>query len=158
MSGGAFGTQGPPRLMMGCRHPADLMPPGRAAPERAREHQEHSGRGGGGRPVTEAHPAATDMVGARPRQSNAAHDAGIDGKGVGSRERDPPGWVNIHGHVHQQDSPSSNRHINVSVEQLNYQPVRLSDIRRLARRLMEGRTVPGPSTRARLNIVEIAMP
>jgi calcineurin-like phosphoesterase family protein len=66
--------------------------------------------------------------------------------------------VNIHGHVRQQDSPSSNRHINVSVEQLNYQPVRLSDIRRLARRLMEGRTVPGPSTRARLNIVEIAMP
>ena len=64
------------------------------------------------------------MVGARPRQLNAAHDAGID----------------------------------VSVEQLNYQPVRLSDIRRLARRLMEGRTVPGPSTRARLNIVEIAMP
>ena len=33
------------------------------------------------------------MVGARPRQSNAAHDAGIDGKGVGSREGDPPGWV-----------------------------------------------------------------
>ena len=27
----------------------------------------------------------------------------------------PPGWVNIHGHVHQQESPSRNRHINVSV-------------------------------------------
>lgn len=75
---------------------------------------------------------------------------------MGSREGDPPGWVNIHGHVHQQDSLS--RHINVSVEQLNYRPVRLSDVRRLARRLLEGRTVPGPSTRARLNIVEIAMP
>ena len=95
---------------------------------------------------------------ARPRQSNAAHDAGIDGKGVGSSEGDSPGWVNIHGHVYQQDSPSSNRHINVSVEQLNCRPVRLSDVRRLTRRLMEGRTVPGPSTRARLNIVEIAMP
>ena len=56
------------------------------------------------------------MVGARPRQSNAALDAGIDGKGMGSREGDPPGWVNIHGHVHQQDSPSSNPHINVTVD------------------------------------------
>ena len=55
--------------------------PGGPRSERAREHQEHSGRGGGGRPVTEAHAAATDMVGAQPRQSNAAHDAGIDGKG-----------------------------------------------------------------------------
>ena len=76
----------------------------------------------------------------------------------GGREGDPPGWVNIHGHVHLQDSPSSDRHINVSVEQLNYRPVRLSDVRCLARRLMEGRAVRGPSTRARLNIVEIAMP
>ena len=46
----------------------------------------------------------------------------------------------------------------VSVEQLNYRPAKLCDIRRLARRLLEGRTVPGHSTRARLNIVETTMP
>ena len=62
----------------------------------------------------------------------------------------PHGCVNVHGHVHQKESPSRNRHINVSVEQLNYRPAKLSDIRRLARRLLEGRTVPGHSTRARL--------
>ena len=70
----------------------------------------------------------------------------------------PAGCVNVHGHVHQKESPSRNRHINVSVEQLNYRPAKLSDIRRLARRLLEGRTVPGRSTRARLNIVETTMP
>ena len=70
----------------------------------------------------------------------------------------PHGWVNVHGHVHQRDSPTRNRHINVSVEQLNYRPARLSDIRRLARRLLEGRIVPGHSTRARLNVVERVMP
>lgn len=68
----------------------------------------------------------------------------------------PHGCVNVHGHVHQKESPSRNRHINVSVEQLNYRPAKLSDIRRLAR-LLEGRTVPGHSTKARLNIVETTM-
>ena len=70
----------------------------------------------------------------------------------------PHGCVNVHGHVHQKESPSRNRHINVSVEQLHYRPAKLSDIRRLARRLPEGRTVPGDSTRARLNVVERIMP
>ena len=55
----------------------------------------------------------------------------------------PTGCVNVHGHVHQNESPSRNRHINVGVEQLNYRPAKMSDIRRLARRLLEGRTVPG---------------
>ena len=70
----------------------------------------------------------------------------------------PHGTVNVHGHLHEQESPTPNRHINVSVEQLDYRPARLSDIRRLARRLIEGRTVPGHSTRARLNMVERVMP
>ena len=70
----------------------------------------------------------------------------------------PHGWVNVHGHVHQQESPTRNRHINVSIEQLNYRPARLSEIRRLARRLVEGQTVPGYGTRARLNVVERVMP
>ena len=70
----------------------------------------------------------------------------------------PAGCINVHGHLHEKESPSSNRHINVSVEQLNYRPARLSDIRHLALRLLEGRTVPGHRTRERLNIVETTMP
>ena len=69
----------------------------------------------------------------------------------------PAGCVNVHGHVHGKESPSRNRHINMSVEQLNYRPARLCDIRRLAFRLLEGRTVPGHRTRKRLNIVETTM-
>ena len=69
----------------------------------------------------------------------------------------PPGAVNVHGHVREQESPTPNRHVNVSVEQLNYRPAKLSDIRRLARRLVEGRIVPGHSTRAQLNVVERIM-
>ena len=65
---------------------------------------------------------------------------------------------NVHGHVHEQESPTPNRHVNVSVEQLNYRPARLSEIRRLAPRLVEGRTVPEHSTQARLDIVERVMP
>ncbi len=68
------------------------------------------------------------------------------------------GTVNVHGHVHEQESPTPNRHVNVSVEQLDYRPARLSELRRLARRLTEGRTVPGHNTRARLNVVERVMP
>ena len=70
----------------------------------------------------------------------------------------PHGAVNVHGHVHEQESPTPNRYVNVSVEQLNYRPARLNEIRRLARRLVEGRTIPGHTTRARLNIVERVMP
>ena len=58
-----------------------------------------------------------------------------------------PGWVNVHGHLHQRRSPTTNQHINVSVEQLKYRPARLSDIRRLARQLLEGHTVPGDGTK-----------
>ena len=70
----------------------------------------------------------------------------------------PDGAVNVHGHLHGEESPTRDQHLNVSVEQLNYRPVRLSEIRRLARRLVAGRIVPGYSTRARLNVVERMMP
>ena len=43
----------------------------------------------------------------------------------------PFGCVNVHGHVHEKASPPPNRHINVSVEQLDYRPVKMSEIRRL---------------------------
>jgi calcineurin-like phosphoesterase family protein len=70
----------------------------------------------------------------------------------------PLGTVNVHGHIHEKDSPTSNRHINVSVEQLHYAPASLKDIRRLARRLVEGRKVPGDTTSTRLRIARTAMP
>jgi calcineurin-like phosphoesterase family protein len=71
--------------------------------------------------------------------------------------RVPAGWVNVHGHIHQERSPTDERHINVSVEQLDYRPARMSDIRRLARRLVKGTSVPGETTRARLDLVEHVM-
>ena len=55
----------------------------------------------------------------------------------------PAGCINVHGHVHGKQPPSSNRHINVNVEQLNYRPARLSDIRRLALRLLMEEPSPG---------------
>ncbi len=69
----------------------------------------------------------------------------------------PHGAVNVHGHVHEQESPTPNWHVNASVEPLGYRPARLSEVRRLARRLVERRTVPGHSTRARLNVVKRVM-
>lgn len=70
----------------------------------------------------------------------------------------PAGAVNVHGHLHLQEPPTEDRHLSVCVEQLNYRPVRLSDIRRLARLLAAGRPVPGHSTRSRLNWMEQLAP
>ena len=70
----------------------------------------------------------------------------------------PHGCVNVHGHIHNQASPTRHRHINVTVEHLRYRPARLSNIRRLARRLLEGRDVPGRNTRERLDVVAATMP
>ena len=67
----------------------------------------------------------------------------------------PDGWVNIHGHVH--DSPATNTpHINVSVEQLDFEPVRLSRLRRLGTALAAGRYPPGSTTLERLEALEQA--
>ena len=46
----------------------------------------------------------------------------------------PAGCVDVHGHVYQEEPPSRNRHINVSVEQLHYRPARVSEVRRIGRR------------------------
>ena len=70
----------------------------------------------------------------------------------------PHGWINVHGHIHNQESPTRSRHINVSVEHLRYRPARLSRIRHLARRLTEGRDVPGRNTRERLETAAATMP
>lgn len=71
----------------------------------------------------------------------------------------PHGAVNVHGHIHDKPAPTPHRHINVSVEQLGYAPANLKDVRRLARRLLEGRYVPtDDNTRAMLDTVRTTMP
>ena len=44
----------------------------------------------------------------------------------------PAGTVNVHGRTHDKPSPTTDRHLNVSVEQLHYQPVRLEELEGLA--------------------------
>ena len=71
----------------------------------------------------------------------------------------PHGAVNVHGHIHDKPAPTPNRHINVSVEQLGYAPANLKDVRRLARRLLEGRKMPSRrTTRQLLDTVAKTMP
>ena len=64
----------------------------------------------------------------------------------------PDGYVNIHGHVHD-DPPRRTPHINVSVEQLDYAPVPLTALRALARVLVRGEYPEGNTTLARLQVI-----
>ena len=64
----------------------------------------------------------------------------------------PDGYINIHGHVHD-DPPTRTPHINVSVEQLDYRPALLSDLRVLARALVKGEYPAGNTTLARLQAI-----
>ena len=66
----------------------------------------------------------------------------------------PPGTVNVHGHQHGSPSPTTDRHINVCVEQLNYRPARLSDIRLLARRMIDDTGVPDHATAVRIEMAK----
>ena len=66
----------------------------------------------------------------------------------------PAGYVNIHGHTHGRNS-TDNQHINVSVEQLDYRPVPLSHLRRLARALLDGLSCDG-TTLARMAAAQAA--
>ena len=65
----------------------------------------------------------------------------------------PEGCVNVHGHTHD-EPPRATPHINVSVEQLDYRPVALPRLRRLARHLVAGRYPVGATTLARIDAVE----
>ena len=58
----------------------------------------------------------------------------------------PNGCVNIHGHLHQKRVPESTRHINISVEQLQYRPHALTALRALSQHLVKGETVRGRTT------------
>ena len=65
----------------------------------------------------------------------------------------PDGWVNVHGHMHD-DPPTDTRHINVSVEQLDYRPVLLSRVRLLAAALAQGEYPEGRTTLERIERLE----
>lgn len=65
----------------------------------------------------------------------------------------PQGWVNVHGHTHD-EPPGRSRHINVCVEQIDYRPVQLARVRALARELVAGRYPPGGTTLERLAAVQ----
>ena len=66
----------------------------------------------------------------------------------------PPGTVNVHGHEHRSASPTTDQHINVCVEQLDYRPARLNDIRLLARRMIDDTGVPDHTTAVRIEMAK----
>ena len=65
----------------------------------------------------------------------------------------PQGCVNVHGHLHRGRVPNGTLNINISVEQLDYRPRPLTEIRRLALRLLGGEVVPGDTTLDQLEYV-----
>ena len=60
----------------------------------------------------------------------------------------PAGTVNVHGHLHRALVADSTAHVNVCVEQLEYQPVSMASLRLLARRLVGGWQPRGETTSA----------
>ena len=65
----------------------------------------------------------------------------------------PQGVVNVHGHTHD-EQPRRSRHINVSVEQIDYRPVALDRIKALARELLAERYPDGTTTLGRIASLE----
>ena len=65
--------------------------------------------------------------------------------------RIPPGCVNVHGHLRHERVAGPSRHINVSVEQVDYRPTALTSVRRLAGRLVRGEAVKGRMTAHQLS-------
>ena len=66
----------------------------------------------------------------------------------------PDGHVNVHGHQHAKLKPADSPHINVSVEQLDYRPVSLARLRRLAKALIAGKRPAGATTLERIETIE----
>ena len=65
----------------------------------------------------------------------------------------PEGCVNVHGHLHRGRVAGGRRYINACVEQLGYSPRPLTQIRRLALRLVRGEVVSGDTTADQLEDV-----
>ena len=64
----------------------------------------------------------------------------------------PANCVNVHGHIHNTRPLPRTRHVNVAVEQLEYQPADLEDILVLAKTLANGRVPPGDTTTERIEV------
>lgn len=50
-------------------------------------------------------------------------------RGATGNEQDPPKLLNVHGHIHEKPAPSKD-HRNVSVEQINYRPINIEELRK----------------------------
>lgn len=48
-------------------------------------------------------------------------------------ENCPPGWINVHGHVHNNQYDGNLQHVNVSVEVIDYTPIHWNRIKEIAR-------------------------
>ena len=66
----------------------------------------------------------------------------------------PTGFVNVHGHSHQNLRPPDSPHINVSVEQLEYRPIALTWLRELARAILGGVGPEGDTTLDRVRMLD----
>ena len=64
--------------------------------------------------------------------------------------RVPRGHVNVHGHLHDQWRLPATRHINATVEQLDYRPATLREVLVLAKELASGTMPRGRRTRTRI--------
>ena len=65
----------------------------------------------------------------------------------------PNGHVNVHGHLHN-ESLGGSKHINVSVEQIEYRPLPLKSVRRLAQAIVVGKYPDGSTTLERVRSLE----
>ena len=69
----------------------------------------------------------------------------------------PPGWVNVHGHVHNHAPPGDTPHINVCVEHTDYRPLPLESLVTLAKSLLAGEVPDGTTTVDRIRNAEQAV-
>ena len=63
----------------------------------------------------------------------------------------PSGWVNLHGHVHNNEPLRDTPHINVCVEHTDYRPLPLESLLTLGKRLLAGRVPEGATTADRIS-------
>ena len=62
----------------------------------------------------------------------------------------PPGWVNLYGHVHNNEPLRDTPHINVCVEHTGYRPLPLESLLALGKRLLSGDVPEGATTADRV--------
>ena len=68
----------------------------------------------------------------------------------------PPDWVNLYGHVHNNEPLRETPHVNVCVEHTDYRPLPLESLLTLAKRLLAGDVPEGATTADRMRNAERA--